>query len=485
MSIIKNSLIINFTLPAVNSNNTYVEIYVNNNLVHTQYENVNGLYAAPIFVGDIISVKVLNLTIDNQQGDIYIFRKNYGTDDVSNDNGITSDFIGYLAAPTNVSEYTFPNIIVYPNNNSYELEYLLDIAAQRIVPPIPGGGESGKFFSVTTNSLSSSGFHVSPDFGSNLFIEASESSNISFTRTYINAVASRYLFISSMAGTGTWSASKDTMGYMQRVIESAYGTAINPLPLYALGNKGFKLFTSNNNNQVMTALDVNNKLYYTTDSTFWNYYGDITSITNSGFTSSLVGDYSNGFPIYLTTGGYDSLGNFYNGYVYKLSSSGGTFTQVSALGNYSWSKYLISTDNKYHLAVGAGGTGNTGKFMWSTDFGATYTQIFTSISGNTDYFVDMSNDGKYILINTINEPTGDVLYLSSTTGTSVSVVYNNYKTNGVAVSADGKYMYTIRPNNNGNFRKISESVDFGVSFTDITTINTTNDITKNSLAVNK
>jgi len=486
MSILKNSLIINFTLPAVNSTGTYLEISVNGNVVHSQYEDVNGLYAAPIFVGDTISVTLYNLDINNQQAELYFYRKNYTTDDVLGDDGITIDSLGYYIAPYSASTYTFPNIIVTPNNSSYELEYLLDIGAPRITPPTPGGGDSGKFFSVNSNGINRSDFHVSPDFGQNLFNEGGDNSNMLFTRTYINSDASRYLFNSASPATGSWSSSKYDLGYIQRVIEPAYGTGINPTAMYPLGNKGFKLFTSSNDNEYMTALDVNNKFYYSNDGgDFWNYFGDLTSISSSGLISSLRGNYIGGFPIYLTTGGYDNSGNFYNGYVYKLSTSGGSFTQVSALGNYSWSNYLISSDFKYHLAVGAGGTGNTGKFMLSTDSGSTYTQIFTSISGNTDYFVDISNDANYILINTINEPSGDILYLSSNRGTSVTVVYNNYKTNGLGVSANGQYMYAIRPDINGNFRKISESVDYGASFTDITTITTINDIYKNSLAVNK
>ena len=158
--------------------------------------------------------------------------------------------------------------------------------------------------------------------------------------------------------------------------------------------------------------------------------------------------------MYFTSNGVDT-------YTYKLSSSGGTITQIANIPQGAWSYYFVSDDTKYHFVVAAGYGTTNGKFLLSTNSGNTFNQVFSSMTFYNRPLVDMSSNGQYILI---QNQTNQTMYLSSDYGSTLNIIRTG-PINGLTMSSTGQYIYTERfvtPNVFPWF--LEASVDYGATF---------------------
>lgn len=108
----KGSLIINFD----GANFNGIDIYVNSNNVKNQFSRVDGLYTYLINPNDVVSF------INPASWDINVIRRNYTTDDVLGNNGISDT---QITSTTAIGSFTFT---ATTTNDSYNFEYRVSIS---------------------------------------------------------------------------------------------------------------------------------------------------------------------------------------------------------------------------------------------------------------------------------------------------------------------------------------------------------------------
>lgn len=106
----------------------YIQIFINNVLVNTEYSTLTGLYSVSLNVNDVVRISSINAFVFN------LSKKDYTTDDNNGDNGIKESLI------TNTTiadfEYTFTATTI---TSSYNFEYLFDCRFSIPSPLLPSG----------------------------------------------------------------------------------------------------------------------------------------------------------------------------------------------------------------------------------------------------------------------------------------------------------------------------------------------------------
>ena len=94
----------------------YVQIFINNVLVDTEYSTVTGLYSVTINVNDVVKISSINAFLYS------LNRKDYTTDDSNGDNGIKESLISNTTIAD--FEYIFTATTL---TSSYNFEYLISV----------------------------------------------------------------------------------------------------------------------------------------------------------------------------------------------------------------------------------------------------------------------------------------------------------------------------------------------------------------------
>lgn len=196
------------------------------------------------------------------------------------------------------------------------------------------------------------------------------------------------------------------------------------------------------------------------------WYGTAASFLNTGNTSSRCQDVwvsaTGEYQMFAcgTTSGSISQYNRYS------SDYGASYADGNILAMGSGVCGSHNGDIVYYTTRQAGGTGRIWKYTAaSTGYMATnWGQLFNDLSApNVDWNkIACSRDGQYVLVGTYNT-TGGLVYISANGGSSFTNVALTTNTSqnifGVAVSADGRYMYATTSENT-----IKYSNDYGASW---------------------
>lgn len=128
------------------------------------------------------------------------------------------------------------------------------------------------------------------------------------------------------------------------------------------------------------------------------------------------------------------LAGFLNGYLYRSSDYGATWSPILALGIRSWSRVCgISSDGQTQIA-GAGGT-----FFISNDFGETWSVIpVLNLSYGRD--IVMSGDGRYFVR---VSGQGDVFYSNDYGQTAINPSLYGSAFNAAFISPNGQHMRVL------------------------------------------
>lgn len=147
--------------------------------------------------------------------------------------------------------------------------------------------------------------------------------------------------------------------------------------------------------------------------------------------------------------------------IYYSSNYGQTFTNWTDAGTNSWTSVAISGDGSTAVAVRA----TTTPTIWkTTNYGASWSQIFSNSSAVSFGDIACSSDGKYILVALAQNQSG-YMYLSSNYGTSFSDLSggnglsssNYYK---IAISSSGMNMLAA-----GNSGFVYATSNYGQTWT--------------------
>jgi hypothetical protein len=106
----------------------YVQIFINNVLVDTEYSTVTGLYSVTINVNDVVKISSINAFLYS------LNRKDYTTDDSNGDNGIKESLISNTTIAD--FEYIFTATTL---TSSYNFEYLFNGVFSIPSPLLPSG----------------------------------------------------------------------------------------------------------------------------------------------------------------------------------------------------------------------------------------------------------------------------------------------------------------------------------------------------------
>jgi len=127
--------------------------------------------------------------------------------------------------------------------------------------------------------------------------------------------------------------------------------------------------------------------------------------------------------------------------IYYSSNYGQSFTSWTDASTNSWASVAISTDGSTAVAVRS----TTPATLWkTTNFGRSWSQIYSNPSSVSFGDVACSADAKYILVGLAQNQSG-YMYISNDSGTSFSAVSSGYDLSSnayyrVAVSSSGMYM---------------------------------------------
>jgi hypothetical protein len=445
----KNSILLNFTPLTGLALNSYVEVYVNNELRHTEYSDVNLLYVSSIVSGDILKLIVKNLNFADQRIEININRVNYTTDANGDDNGITNTYITGVTGNVITNTYTLDGYFANGTYDSYSYDLVLDVN-------LPQGNyyDEGKYLLyAATNTGSTQGLGVSTNYGATITPVGPSNITISgFTIEFQQGSISKFgntMIAPSLYQRGT---PPEYLGYTYKSLD--YGSTWNPI--YGLGNKAFTQSDISFDAQVLTILDINNNLYISNDS------GNTWTQKVPSFTVNSLTNGNSGFPQYFA-GGDEGGEPFVTDYCYKLESIGGSFIPYTSLGLGYWNTISVSDDNKY-IFVGSRNVSSpstSSKFYISSDSGTTWTQTFTGLTIAVNMDSSMDSSGKYILLSDV---TFNRTFLSSDYGLTFTQVLTGAGKNGM-VSSSGKYMYVISSDTTAELMKYS--TDYGVTWSTI------------------
>jgi hypothetical protein len=96
----------------------YLNIYINSVLRKRIYELSNGLYSCPLYVGDVLTLEFVDPSPEIISY-LNLVRKDYTTDDVAGNNGITYTTI------TNGVPLTTQSFTITASANAYDFEYIM------------------------------------------------------------------------------------------------------------------------------------------------------------------------------------------------------------------------------------------------------------------------------------------------------------------------------------------------------------------------
>lgn len=447
----KNSILLNFTPLTGLPLNNYVEVYVNNELRHTEYSNVNLLYVSPIVSGDILKLIVKNINYADQRVEININRVNYTTDATGDDNGITNTYITGVTGNVFTNTYTLDGYFANGTYDSYSYDLVLDVNLPQF-----NYYDEGKYLLFSAfNTGSTQGLGVSTNYGATI-TPVGPSKNFTLSGATIQfKQGSITRYGNTMIAPTLYDQGFPLPTYLGYTYKSLdYGSTWNPI--YGLGNKGFTLSDISFDGQIISVFDTNTQLYISTDSaTTW------TQKIPSFRVNSLTIGYS-GFPQYFAGGNVDGE-PYVKDYCYKLESVDGSFIPFTSLGLGYWNTISVSDDNKY-IFVGSRNVtspSTSSKFYISSDSGTTWTQTFTGLTTAVQLNSSMDSSGKYILVSDL---ANNRTFLSSDYGLTFTQVLTGAGKNGM-VSSSGKYMYVISSDTLAELMKYSN--DYGVTWSTI------------------
>jgi len=147
--------------------------------------------------------------------------------------------------------------------------------------------------------------------------------------------------------------------------------------------------------------------------------------------------------------------------IHYSSNYGQTFTNWTDSGTNSWTSVAISTDGSVAVAVRATSTPTIWK---TTNYGQSWTQIYSNPDSISFGDIACSGDAKYILVALAQSQTG-LMYISSNSGSTFTAVGAGYGLTSnsyfrVAISSSGLYMLTSC---NGSF--VYASSNYGQTWT--------------------
>jgi hypothetical protein len=96
----------------------YLNIYINSVLRKRIYDLSNGLYSCPLYVGDTLTLEFIDPTPEIISY-LNLVRKDYTTDDVAGNNGITNTSIA------NGIPLTTETFTITTSANAYDFEYIM------------------------------------------------------------------------------------------------------------------------------------------------------------------------------------------------------------------------------------------------------------------------------------------------------------------------------------------------------------------------
>jgi hypothetical protein len=96
----------------------YLNIYINSVITKRIYNTSNGLYSCPLYVGDVLTFEFIDPTPEIVSY-LNLVRKDYTTDDVGGNNGIT-----YTTIANNIVLTTYTTTIT-ASAYAYDFEYIM------------------------------------------------------------------------------------------------------------------------------------------------------------------------------------------------------------------------------------------------------------------------------------------------------------------------------------------------------------------------
>ena len=124
--------------------------------------------------------------------------------------------------------------------------------------------------------------------------------------------------------------------------------------------------------------------------------------------------------------------------IYYSNNFGATFTNCNVSGTNTWNSVAISADGSTAIAV----RGTSPVTIWkTTNYGTSWSEIYSNPSNVSLGNISCSNDGKYILV-ALTQGTSGKMYLSTNYGSSFSSISSLSDSNyfKVAMSSNGMYM---------------------------------------------
>jgi len=427
-----------------------------------QFTDCTNLYSTYMYVGDVVTFTVSHSS--DVQADITIKRIDYTTDDEGGDNGIKEVVISPVITKlgTTVTRAVFTGSTV---PSAYNFKYLIETNTVPLPTPtpVPYDGQYILVGSQTPDRTNEKMF-LSTNYGSSF-------SDISPAGISASLVS----FDMTENGSTIVAAYKDLLGpetplYLVRSTD--YGSSWSSLT--SAGLRKWQGVTISSNGAYIGGFETSGSYYIS---------------NNSGSTFTTVGPINyykesfipqNGYPQFAVIDS-DNYGFNQVDYPQKLSTSGGTFTNITAVPSGSYVDYKTSNNTANQILAQnyrTIGDDLNSKLYVSNNSGTTFTQVFT---GSTNW-IEMNVD--------VDTTVGSNMAVSYKPSIGVSrVVYSNnsgntwatssisFTTNGsftdIANSLTGKYVYTpflpsSYPTGAGN--EIYYSTDNGSTFSNKITV---------------
>ena len=292
---------------------------------------------------------------------------------------------------------------------------------------------------------------------------------------YVNSISSQYLYI-YLDGV-MYTSPLNLSVYVNDVLISCQN-------IYSAGYQALSILLPN-------AINAPSTLYITINSGACSVTPPPPNFTDMAFAASAISRVTGQYQLLAQASVYNAS----QGYIFKSSDYGVSWTQLSSLYNY-WQKVAISGNGQYMLAVAYG----NGAAWRSSDYGATWTQItnfpapksvygagntITPLQAQNFYGAGISGNGaNQCIVTAITEfqdsasLTGksliSVIWISSDYGAtwiqspwqamSRSIGYNGEIFNAVTIDSSGSYIYVAVGDIGGPYGYVLRSADGGTNF---------------------
>jgi photosystem II stability/assembly factor-like uncharacterized protein len=429
----KGSLIINYLDIFPDAYNDFIQVTVNGQLRNRDYNRVEGIYRTNLNIGDVVLIELTSDIVLFKN--ITVYRRDYTTDDQSENLGIVDVFVSYNNSNTITTSLTFTATTI---SDGYNFEYRItgnvgtdpaedcktigwsaDFDSNYIITDIAltqydldqvqlGFSQVGynqfdvNQFGVITNPMLITPI-ITPGFA-----DATLNYYGNIINYVINGSVPKYLIYPSININTGVTFSSSTISYNSSLNWSKMDCS-NDGKYQAIGQTGGSLFVSSDSG--------------TTYSTVTSSVKDWTKVSIP---------YNSGFPFYGVT---STNGD----YIYKINSTTGVTTMsanAKAPTGTSINDFAVSRDSKYVFIVINSGT----TIMVSSNSGSTFSNVSTGIS-MVNPKIAISSTGKYVyLITTTNFIKSSDYGQTWTTAPAVpSPVWTS--TVSISCSGTGKYVY--------------------------------------------